>query len=230
MLERVLEPEVMDSAEDAAEYAGIDNASVNDEFVTAALGLSPEMGRVLDIGAGPGDIAISIAKRAPGLRVTAIDLGEHMLGLARKNVASSGVGHRVEILQADAKQTGFDARSFDVIVSNSLVHHIPEPLEFFREVQRLARPGAALYVKDLHRPETTAELEGLVWTYARDCSQYQRRLFWDSLNAALTTSEVLAMCRQLGMHDVTVRRCSDRHWCLERPARSQVVIAEASPA
>ena len=52
----------MDSAEDAAEYAGIDNASVNEEFVSAALGLSPEKGRVLDIGAGPGDIAmISVA-------------------------------------------------------------------------------------------------------------------------------------------------------------------------
>jgi ubiquinone/menaquinone biosynthesis C-methylase UbiE len=228
MLERVLEPEVMDSAEDAAEYAGIDNAFVNDEFVNAALRLSPDMGRVLDIGAGPGDIAISIAKKAPGLTVTAIDLGEHMLALARQNVESSGLGHRVEIMQADAKETGFGTGSFDVIVSNSLVHHIPEPLEFFREVRRLARPGAALYVKDLHRPETTEELEALVATYARGCSPYQRRLFADSLHAALTTTEVLSICRRLGLLDVRVRRCSDRHWCLERPAQVRAAMASAS--
>lgn len=219
----------MDSAEDAAEYAAIDNSFVNQQFVDEVLRLAPRAGRVLDIGAGPGDIAIAIAKRAPGLTVTAIDLGEHMLEHARRNVASAGLGDRVKILQADAKQTGFDTGSFDVIVSNSLVHHIPEPLEFFREVQRLARPGAALYVKDLHRPETAAELQGLVTTYARGCSPYQRRLFGDSLNASLTTTEVLSICRRLELLDVRVRRCSDRHWCLERPARTRVASSRLSP-
>lgn len=209
----------MDTEEDAAEYAGIDNASVNDEFVSGALAMAPAFGRVLDLGTGPGDIAVGIARRAPDLTVTAVDLGEHMLSLARRRVAEAGLGARVQVLRADAKNTGFSAAAFDLVVANSVVHHIPEPALLFREVFRVARPGGGLFVKDLHRPGSRAQLEDLVQAYASDCSPYQRRLFSDSLHASLTAEEVLVICQELGERDVAVRRCSDRHWCLERRAR-----------
>jgi ubiquinone/menaquinone biosynthesis C-methylase UbiE len=114
--------------------------------------------------------------------------------------------------------TGWPAGSFDMIVANSLVHHIPEPLLFFAEMQRVARAGAALLVKDLHRPRTEAEHRHLVETYATGCTPQQRRLFADSLRAALTAEEVAGLCARLGLTDVTVRRTSDRHWCMERRA------------
>src|SRR5436190_6207277 len=113
MLERVLEPEVMDSELDAHEYATFDNSAVNDEFVTRALELAPPSGQVLDVGTGPGDIAVLFATRAPALRFLAIDLGEHMLGMARRNVASAKLAERVEIARLDAKSTGRPAGSFD---------------------------------------------------------------------------------------------------------------------
>jgi ubiquinone/menaquinone biosynthesis C-methylase UbiE len=219
MLERVLEPEVMDSAEDAAAYDAIDNAAINEEFVAHALRLAPTAGAVLDAGAGPGDIAILLARRGPGLRVLAIDLGEHMLTLARRRVVRAGLAGRVEIVRADAKATGLPG-AFDMIVSNSLVHHIPEPPLFFAEMQRVARAGAALLVKDLHRPCSEAEHRHLVETYAAECTPEQRRLFADSLRAALTAEEVAEICARVGLTDVTVRRTSDRHWCVERQARS----------
>jgi ubiquinone/menaquinone biosynthesis C-methylase UbiE len=225
-----MEPEVMDTEEDADAYAGIDNAAVNEEFVAAALRLSPCSGRVLDIGTGPGDIAILLARHACEATIVAIDLGEHMLAMARTNVARAGLADRVQVMRADAKQTGFDSRSFDLVLSNSLVHHIPEPGAFFEEMNRVARPGAALFVKDLHRPATDAEHEHLVKTYAADCSPYQRRLFSDSLRAALTVSEVVAMCRELEIADVEVRRCSDRHWCLERYARRPTAAGKTPQA
>lgn len=216
MLERVLEPEVMDTQEDADEYATIDNTEVNDQFVREALELAPASGVVIDAGSGPGDIAILLAQRAPRLRVVAVDLGEHMLTMARDRVAAAGLRDRVEIVRADVKSTGRASGSFDMVLSNSLVHHIPEPLQFLAEVQRIARPAAAIFIKDLHRPETEAEHRHIVGTYARDCTPYQRRLFSDSLRAALTVAEVEAMCVGLGLAGVRVRRCSDRHWCIER--------------
>lgn len=218
MLERVLEPEVMDSAEDAAAYDAIDNTSINEEFVAHALRLGPTAGAVLDAGAGPGDIAILLARRGPGLRVLAIDLGEHMLALARQRVIRAGLAGRVEVVHADAKATGRPDGGFDMIVSNSLVHHIPEPLLFFAEMKRVARAGAALLVKDLHRPRSEAEHRYLVETYAAECTPEQRRLFADSLRAALTAEEVAEICARLDLTDVTVRRTSDRHWCVERRA------------
>lgn len=218
MLERVLEQEVMDSKMDAEEYASFDNQAVNEEFVARALELAPKKGSVLDIGTGPADIAVLFARRAPGLRFLAIDLGEHMLAMARSNVLRSGLADRIKVERADAKSTRQPAESFDMIISNSLVHHIPEPLLLFQEVKRVARPGAAIFIKDLHRPETDAELTNLVDLYAKGCTPYQRQSFWDSLHAGLIVSEVEALCRQAELLGVTVRRTSDRHWCVEQRA------------
>jgi ubiquinone/menaquinone biosynthesis C-methylase UbiE len=218
MLERVLEPEVMDTQEDADEYAAFDNTSVNEEFVGRALELAPARGAVLDVGTGPGEIAILLASRARGIKVLAIDLGEHMLSMARDNVARAGLGERVEIARADAKETGQSSGAFDMVISNSLVHHIPEPREFLAEVKRVLKPGGGLFIKDLHRPATEGELTRLVDTYAEGCSPYQRRIFADSLHAALTVEEIVALCEEVGLTGVEVRRTSDRHWSIERRA------------
>jgi ubiquinone/menaquinone biosynthesis C-methylase UbiE len=218
MLERILEPEVMDSELDAQEYASFDNSVVNDEFVKRALSLAPTSGYVLDVGTGPGDIAVLFATRAPTLRFLAIDLGEHMLGMARRNVISASLADRVEIARLDAKATGRPPGTFDMVISNSLVHHIPDPEELFRELLRVARPGAGLFIKDLHRPDSASELRALVDKYAAGCTPYQTQTFLDSLHAALTVEEVTAMLRDLGWDELTARRCSDRHWCIERRA------------
>jgi ubiquinone/menaquinone biosynthesis C-methylase UbiE len=208
----------MDSELDAREYAAFDNGVVNDEFVRRALELAPQAGNVLDVGTGPGDIAVLFATRAPRLRFLAIDLGEHMLGLARENVHRAGVGGRVVIARLDAKATGCAPASFDMVISNSLVHHIPEPEDFFREIRRVARPGAGLFIKDLHRPADDAELQALVARYAQGCTPYQTQTFADSLHAALTADEVNAILKRVGWYDLEARRCSDRHWSIERRA------------
>lgn len=218
MLERVLEPEVMDSELDAHEYATFDNSVVNEQFVSRALELAPRVGRVLDVGTGPGDIAVLLASRAPALQILAIDLGEHMLRLARQNVARAGLSARVEIARIDAKESGQPPGSIDMVISNSLVHHIPEPEQLFRELKRIARPGAGLFIKDLHRPESESELSALVAKYAAGCTPYQTQTFLDSLHAALTADEVSAILQRIGWDDVRAFRCSDRHWCIERRA------------
>jgi ubiquinone/menaquinone biosynthesis C-methylase UbiE len=219
MLERVLEQEVMDSEQDAHEYEAFDNSAVNAEFVGSALELAPVAGTVLDMGTGPGDIAILLAQRAPRLRVVAIDLGEHMLAAARANVHRAGLSDRIEILRADVKSTGLASSSFDMVISNSLVHHIPEPELFFAEMKRLARPGAAFFIKDLHRPATETEHQHLVDTYAKGCTAYQRQTFADSLRAGLVVSEVQAICARLDLPGLDICRSSDRHWCAARRAR-----------
>jgi ubiquinone/menaquinone biosynthesis C-methylase UbiE len=218
VLERILEPEVMDTERDAREYASFDNSAVNEAFVSRALELAPASGAVLDIGTGPGDISILLARRSPRLRILAVDLGKHMLELARRNVLEAGVAGQVRVASLDAKATGLPPGTFDMIVCNSLVHHIPEPETLFREVQRLARAGAGLFIKDLHRPESRAELDQLVDIYARGCTDYQRQTFRDSLHAGLTALEVESICTRLAFSGVEVKRCSDRHWCLERRA------------
>jgi ubiquinone/menaquinone biosynthesis C-methylase UbiE len=220
MLERILEQEILDSERDALEYASFDNSAVNAEFVARAVELSPASGLVLDVGTGPGDISILLAQRVPRLRIVAIDLGEHMLALARANVAKAGLTQRIEIARLDAKATGLPPAHFDMVVCNSVVHHIPDPELLFRELKRITRPRAAVFIKDLHRPASKAELEQLVETYAQGSTSYQRQSFFDSLHSGLTVAEIQIICERVDWRDVEVRRCSDRHWCVERAAPS----------
>jgi ubiquinone/menaquinone biosynthesis C-methylase UbiE len=214
----MLEPEVMDTADDAREYDAIDNDAVNEEFARRAAALAPPRGTVLDLGTGPGRIAVLLAARAPGLRVVAIDLAEHMLAIARAHVAAAGLADRVQIVRADAKATGFPDGSFDMVISNSTVHHIPDPEQLFREVARVARPGAALFVKDLVRPRDLGEWRALVELHAGGANERQRQLFADSLRAALSVDEVGELCARAGLRGPSIARCSDRHWSLERGA------------
>ena len=219
MLERILEKEVLDTEQDAAEYEALPNAAVNLDFALNALSHGPGAHHALDLGTGPAHIAILLAQRSPGLHVTAVDLAEQMLVLARRNVAREKLEKQVLLLARDVKATGFPAASFDLIISNSVVHHIPEPLDFFAEVRRVSRPNAVLFVRDLLRPSSESELDDLVERYAGDCTPYQRRLYADSLHAALTVEEVRAFCAQAGL-EAAVTQTSDRHWTLARTSRS----------
>lgn len=218
MLQRTLEPEVMDTEQDAAEYAAIGNGAVNELFVTHALSLAPRQGRALDLGTGPGDIAILLAERS-ALEVVGLDLAESMLALARARAQRSSAAGRLSFVRDDGKGSQFLPGSFELVISNSVAHHVPEPVDLFREVGRLARPGAALLLKDLLRPASEAELTALVERYAADDTPYQRELFRCSLHAALTLTEVQRCCREAGLHDVAVAQVSDRHWVVERPHR-----------
>jgi ubiquinone/menaquinone biosynthesis C-methylase UbiE len=224
MLLRTLEPEVMDSDDDAREYDAMDHRAVNAQFVTdleVALtnwSLKPPCPRdaapfrILDLGAGTAQIPIELARRAPDVDVTAIDAAESMLKLARKNVAAAGLLNRIELIQADAKRLPFDSAAFSVVVSNSIVHHIAEPRVVIGEAVRVTMPGGLLFHRDLVRPNDETQLIHLVGAYAGDATPYQRKLFADSLRAALTLGEVQQLVAEFGFSMGTVRMSSDRHW------------------
>lgn len=223
MLARVLEPEVMDTAEEARDYDAMDHAEVNRRFCEDLLATGPLVGHVLDVGTGTALIPIELCRRAPGVTVLAIDLADHMLALARKNIERAGLSSRIEVARIDAKATGYEAGAFAATISNSIVHHIPEPAAVFAEMWRLTARGGRLFVRDLHRPESEAEVDRLVALYggARpdDPAQLaswenQTTLFRASLCAALTTSEVASLVAPLGIPADAIAMTSDRHWTL----------------
>jgi len=222
-LPRTLEPEVMDTEQEARDYDAMDHGDVNARFCDDLLSLGVRLGRVLDVGTGPGLIPIELCRRAPALRVDAIDLASHMLALAGRNVTRAGLADRIVLARVDAKATGHDDGTYDAVVSNSIVHHIPEPAMVFREMWRLVRRGGALFVRDLERPADAGRVTELARTYApisagdpevRALHERQHALLAASLHAALTAEEVRAMVAPLGIPASAVRTTSDRHWTL----------------
>lgn len=219
MLERVLEPEAMDSAAEAADYNAMDHSEVNRVFVDDLMeglwsgGFPPSGGwKVFDAGTGTALIPIELVRRGIEVKILAGDLAEEMLSVARRNVASAGFTDSIEVVQRDCKKLEEEGGSFDVVMSNSIVHHIPEPLGALRECLRILKPGGLLFVRDLARPNSEEELKGLVEQYGGTRGSPGWEMFRDSLRAALTAEEVGGMLEELGVARSAVAMTSDRHW------------------
>lgn len=212
MLPRTLEPEVMDTQEDAMEYDAMDHSHVNRVFVEDLLQCEPLGRDVLDVGTGTALIPVELCARNEDVRVMAYDASVEMLEVARFHLESKGLMQRIQLQFGDAKTMIFQDAYFDTVMSNSIVHHIPEPEIVIAEMVRVLRPGGLLFVRDLYRPDTEAEVEHLVDTYARGETDYSRQLLRQSFRAALRLDEIQAMVGRLGFPASTVTMTSDRHW------------------
>jgi ubiquinone/menaquinone biosynthesis C-methylase UbiE len=212
MLPRVLEPEVMDSPEEARDYDAMDHSGVNRVFVADFLTVWQGRGPTLDVGTGTAQIPIELCRQAEAVAVVGIDMAEHMLAVGRDNVRRAGMEERVRLQRCDAKRMPFAAGCFAAVISNSIVHHIPEPATVLAEMVRVVAPGGVLFVRDLLRPDDDGAVRHLVSTYAGDANAHQRQMFEDSLRAALTLAEVRALVAALGFEPEGVRQTTDRHW------------------
>jgi ubiquinone/menaquinone biosynthesis C-methylase UbiE len=108
-------------------------------------------GEAADLGCGPGYLAIELARRAPGLHVTGVDLSDAMLAQAITNARLAGVAHRTDFRTADAAALPFTDASLDLVVSTLSLHHWDRPGPIFDEVARVLRPGGAFLIFDLRR-------------------------------------------------------------------------------
>jgi ubiquinone/menaquinone biosynthesis C-methylase UbiE len=216
-MERVLEPEAMDTPEEADAYASMDHSEANDAFVERLFALGAA-GSMLDIGTGPGQIPLLICARDAGARVTGVDLAEHMLRHARRARDASAFAARIDYRRGDAKGLAFPDAHFDVVYSNTILHHIPDPTPFLHEAHRVLRPGGTLLIRDLFRPPTVERVDELVALHAADATPEQRALFRDSLCAALTPDELRQLAAAASLPDAEVAVDTDRHMSLQQHA------------
>jgi ubiquinone/menaquinone biosynthesis C-methylase UbiE len=190
----------------------MDHAEVNRVFVADFLAFWGGRGSVLDVGTGTAQIPIALCRQAPHFRVVGIDLAEHMLQVGRENVTRAGLAERIRLERVDAKRMPFPDGHFSAVISNSIVHHIPEPGSVLAEMVRVVSPAGALFVRDLLRPTDEATLHHLVNNYTPGANEHQQRMFRESLQAALTLAEIRILVAGLGFDPQSVRQTSDRHW------------------
>lgn len=212
-MQRELEPELMDTPEEAVDYDQMDHSEVNRVFVDdllAAWGAIEGRVTVVDLGTGTAQIPIELCRRNANLHVTAIDAAANMLEVARRNVAHALLDDQIELVLADAKLPGVG--KYDIVMSNSLAHHLPQPAVMFDRIAELVRPGGLIFVRDLFRPADEAEWQHLVKTYTAGEASHARQMFADSLRAALTVDEVRELVAARGFDPPSVTATSDRHW------------------
>ncbi len=212
-MQRIPEPEIMDNPERAQAYADADFREVNEAFVERLLELAGDLvsARVLDLGTGPGDMPLRIAAQRPGWRIVGLDASMPMLRLGQDARRGVSTVPAVWFVLADAKRTPFADDTFDLIFSNSILHHVDDPVAFWKEAARVAKPGALLFLRDLRRPESPDAAHDLVETYAANEHPLLKEDFYNSLLAAYTPDEIRNQLAEAGIASLDITPTTDRH-------------------
>jgi trans-aconitate methyltransferase len=207
----------MEDTDQARAYSEADFADAHEAIVDDVVRRHPGLGRgagldVVDLGCGPADVTVRLARRLPEARVLGLDAGPVMLGLARERIEAHGLGSRVTV--AESRLPAVDERlsgRFGLVVANSVLHHLEEPGALWSAVTALAAPGAAVHVADLCRPDDLATLDQLVVRYATGEPDVLVEDFRNSLAAAHRPDEVRAQLVAAGLDALRVDVISDRH-------------------
>jgi ubiquinone/menaquinone biosynthesis C-methylase UbiE len=211
----------MDTWEEAVDYDAMDFVEVNTAFAQRAVELGPLAAKVLDAGTGTARIPVLLCQMKSRWRVWGVDLAQNMLQIGCQHVEQTGLQNQIVLELVDAKQLPYENGYFEMVISNSLVHHLPDPLPFFLELKRVLQPNGAILVRDLIRPPDQATMNHLVESIGTEYNEHQKKLFRDSLQAALTLDEVNQLISQAGLQGVRVYQSSDRHWTAERAWESR---------
>ncbi len=222
-LPRVPEPEVMDDSGEveayssAAAQAHLD--AIDNTLIEHALRLVQgcDRGRALDIGTGPGQIAIKLAKRLPRWKLTGVDRSHGMIAQARANLAAADdeLRARVEFEVADGNRLPFPDHSFELVMCNSVLHHLAKPEKLLSEMARLATAEGAILLRDLRRPGRLAYPLHVRW-HGRNYSGEMLRLYSDSVRAAYTVAELQYMLERSPISDASVFQHLSTHIGIER--------------
>lgn len=212
-MDRVLEPELMEDEAQVLAYAKANFEEENRGFVDRFREYFPDFseGQVYDLGCGPGDIPIRLARALPACRVTGIDASAPMIRLAEEAVEKAGLTGRVTF-RCERFQDIAGANRADAVVSNSLLHHVPNPLQFWNRLRQLVKSGAPVLVMDLLRPESSEAAQAIVDRYAANEPDILRRDFYNSLLAAFTEDEITSQLARMNLTRLLIDVIDDRHW------------------
>jgi len=149
--------------------------------------------RVLDVGCGRGLLAIGAAKRLKNGKVIGIDvwnpfdLSGNTSDAAKANVKLEGVADKVRIENGDALKLVYPDNHYDAVVSNLVLHNIPEHdarVQAVREMVRVLKPGGKLAIFDLFRTGEYAEV--LRASGAKDVELSKTSFLWCVPGRSLT--------------------------------------------
>ena len=224
-MDRVKEPELMDSPEQSEAYAEADFSS-SEEALINGLGKYLQTIKknvdqatlIVDLGCGPGNISEKLAMRWPSAHVLGIDGSLEMLKIARKRSESSASGlnrsslsYELASLKSIIKKSDKFNVNADIVISNSVLHHVHNPSEFWNGLKVLSCQNVVHYHRDLKRPDCIEDAIYLQEKYLPDAPEILKKDFLASLCASFTIQEVKDQLNKFGLNTLKVSD-SEEHY------------------
>jgi len=214
-MERIPEPELMDTEEQAEAYANADFEDSHGRIVQlfdTAFPAAEIKGPLLDLGCGPGDVTFRFARRFKGVSIVAVDGSTAMIVLANKRKEREHEeGKHITFIEAVIPGTVIPRWTYDSIISTSFLHHLHDPTVLWKTIGAYASFGTRLFVYDLVRPRDRHEAMRLVELYAGAEPDVLKEDFYNSLLAAFEPREVECQLSMNNLSELSVTVVSDRH-------------------
>ncbi len=210
-MKRIPEPDLMESQEQALSYANADFSDSNNLFLNKVFQCSniSENTTLLDVGCGDGEIPIKI-RSAKKCNITALDGSESMLKEFKKKLDKQNI-EDITVIHQRLEENSFNDESFDIITSNSVLHHVVSPHQYWDELIRLVKSTGTIFIMDLVRPKDEVALTYILDKYGGN-DPTLRNDFDNSLRAAYTLPEVTEQLSVFYSISFDAKLISDRHF------------------
>ncbi|WP_394392575.1 class I SAM-dependent methyltransferase [Shewanella woodyi] len=147
-------------------------------------------GDILEVGMGPGYLGLEWLKVVGREgHVTGLDIAADMVNVARRNSVEYGLEASTTYQVGDALKMPFEDESFNHVISYGSLHEWNMPMEVFKEIDRVIRPGGRYCVIDLRRDLDRQEISFMRMNIATD----MRKGFMSSVKASYTRDELIKM-------------------------------------
>ena len=210
-MKRVPESELMTGSAQADAYASADFTESNSIFINQLFEMFEinKETKILDIGCGDGEIPINIYKKQV-CNITAVDGSQSMLNEFYKKLKISKI-KKIKIINAMLNDELLTNEKFDIVMSNSLIHHVKDVSLYWHNLIRLINKTGMIMCMDLERPSSEARLKRILNTYGGSNSILKND-FENSLRAAYTLDEIKLQLVKINEIAFTAKQVSDRHF------------------
>jgi SAM-dependent methyltransferase len=149
-----------------------------------------EYGTVIDLGCGPCNFVIALAKEFSNLKFVCYEGSKAMIDIAKENIVNAGLSSRIDLIHDDIYNA---VGTYDVVIANRLLHHINDTDSFWELIHRLSRN---VLVVDINRPPAR------VIEHIQEFDQYAESIYKrdliSSMQASYSLDEVSKQIEQYG--------------------------------
>ena len=212
-MNRIPEAELMQDEVQASAYAMADFDEPHSMFINLYRQTFGDSiaGMVVDLGCGTADITVRFAKAYSQCRIDGIDGSANMLRYGHELIARYNLQRQINLIHAYLSHVALNLQHYDAVISNSLLHHLQDPIVLWKTIRKCAKPRAPIFVMDLMRPADELQASNLVTLNAANEPEILQRDFYNSLLAAYRPGEIKEQLEQAGLEHLPVSVVSDRH-------------------